>query len=53
MISEVNLSTFIYRLFHEYLSSIIRTNTQICQYRLVKRVESHSNIKVDDSIVNI
>ena len=26
-ISEVNLSAFIYRLFHEDFSSIIRTNT--------------------------
>lgn len=53
MTSGAKLSAFIYRIFHEDLSSIYGTNTEVCHYGVVKWVENHANAKVDDNIVNI
>ena len=34
-ITEVNLSTFVYRLFHEYFSSIVRISLVVTQYEAI------------------
>ena len=34
-ITEGNLSTFAYRLFHEYFSSIVRTSLVVTQYEAI------------------
>ena len=34
-ITEVNLSTFVYKLFHEYFSPIVRTTLVVTQYEAI------------------